>query len=126
MTGVTRTLIEGAPQESVSTPAVTSIGTTAVQVLAANPKRKALIIQNTGTTVIKVLLGTGTPTQTVYHFALSASTGADDGTGGVYMDANWVGPVQIIGSAASGTVNIVEIMTGSPDWNQASDWGSTL
>ena len=38
-----------------------TIGTTAGQVLAANAARKRLMLQNCGTTVIKIVLGAGTP-----------------------------------------------------------------
>lgn len=58
----------------VSAAAQTSLGATAAQLKAANADRKSLFIQNTGTTVIKIVLGTGTPTQTVYHIALKAGT----------------------------------------------------
>lgn len=118
------TLISGAPQSSVSTPAQTSIGTTAAVVLAERPKRKGLLIQNTGTTVIRLTFGSVLPTQTVYHVSLPACTVADDGTGGSYVDdAAYVGVVNAISSGASGTMVITEFLTGDPDFNQASDIG---
>lgn len=119
-----RQLVSAAPEVTASTAAQTSIGTTAAQVLAANAKRKGLIIQNTGTTIIRLLFGSGTPTQTVYHVALAACTAADDGKGGVHIDSSWVGAVQAISSAAGGTMVITEFETGNVDWNRASDLGS--
>jgi hypothetical protein len=76
--------------------------------------RKGLIIQNTGTTIIRLVLGTGTPSQTVYHVALKACSAADDGSGGVYVDDSWIGAIQAISSAASGTMVICETSVGSP------------
>ena len=115
-----RALVEGAPQETVSTPAQTSIGTVAAVVLVRNPKRKGFIIQNTGTTVIRLTMGSTSPTQTVYHVSLKACTGADDGSGGVYIDENYVGTVNAISSGASGTFVITEFMTGTPNWDLAA------
>lgn len=98
------------PKSSTSsTAAQTGQGTTEAQVLASNANRKSLMIQNTGTTVLKFTLGTNTVTQTVYHFALAASTGADDGTGGVYTSDMWTGAVRAISSSAGGTMVITEL-----------------
>jgi hypothetical protein len=124
MGGVVRNFIEGSPQVGVSTPAQTSVGAAAGLLIAANPKRKGLTIQNTGTTVIKLNFGLVDPTQTVYHLALAASTSADDGTGASYFETSWVGPVRAISSAGGGTLVMTEFVTGSPDWNQASVWGT--
>jgi hypothetical protein len=124
MMGPVRALVEGSPQIEASTPAQTAISDSAAQVLATNHKRKGLIIQNTGTTIIKLVLGTGTPTATVFHVALKACSAANDGTGGAYIDDSWIGPVQAISSAVGGTMVITEISTGSPDWNRASYGGS--
>lgn len=123
MGGPIRALIEGAPQALVTTPAQTSIGATAALVLAANPERKGLVIQNTGTTVIKLTFGSDLPTQTVYHVALGAGTVADDGKGAVYIDDATTLAVNAISSGAGGTFVITEFETGMPDWNRASDWG---
>lgn len=121
-----RALSEGAPQARSSTPAQTSIGATAALVLLPNPSRKCLIIQNTGTTVLKFNLGTTTTTQTVYQFALSACGSANDGTGGCYIDDCWVGAINMISSAGGGTFVLTEVSTGNPDWNAAYGGGSTL
>jgi len=118
------TFVEPTPQAGVSTPAQTSIGTTAGLALATNPKRKGLTVQNTGTTVIKLTFHpTDMPTQTVYDVALAAGSAADDGKGGFYSDDAYVGAVNAISSAAGGTFVIKEFTTGSPDYNQSGDRG---
>lgn len=104
-----RSQIEARPRTTVTAPAQTSLGLVAAQLLAQNNARRGLMIQNTGTTVIKLVLGTETPTQTVYHIALGAATAADDGLGATYTDDAWLGPVQGISSGAGGTLVITEI-----------------
>lgn len=94
---------------TVTTAAQSSVGTTAGELLDANSSRKRFMVQNTGTTVIKLVLGSGTPTQTAYHVALSAGIAADDGKGAVYVDDSWTGAVQAISSAASGTCVVTEV-----------------
>lgn len=63
--------------QAASTPSIQSAGTA----LAANPARIAFMIQNLGTNVLYVLLGSGATTS-VFTVALKAGTGNDDGTGG--------------------------------------------
>lgn len=101
--------IEAIPRLTASTPVQGSIGTTAGQAVAANTARKRLTIQNTGTTVLKLCLGSATPTQTVYHCALSACSSSDDGKGASYFDDAWEGAVQIISDGAGGTYVLAEI-----------------
>jgi hypothetical protein len=86
-----------------------TIGTTAGQVLAANSARKRLILQNCGTTVIKIVLGAGTPTQSNYHFALPPGGTTNDGSSPVYNDIMWTGAVQAISSAAGGLLQVAEL-----------------
>lgn len=93
----------------VTGPSTTTVGASAVQVAALNQTRKELLIQNTGTTIIYLQLGTGTPTASTYTVALAAGTAANNGTGGYFNTDSWAGPVQAIGSAAGGTVNVTEI-----------------
>jgi hypothetical protein len=81
------------------------------------------MIQNTGTTVLRFVLGNTTPTQTVYHIALKGCSVADDGSGWAYFDDSWVGPVWGISSVPGGTAVITEFTASNPDWNQAGDWG---
>jgi hypothetical protein len=92
-----------------NTPAQTSVGAGAGQILAANANRRGMIIQNTGTTTIYLSLGGVNPTTTAYHFCLKACSGANDGSGGAYVDDVWTGAVQAIGSAGGGSVVITEI-----------------
>ncbi len=117
-----RQFVESSPQAEVSTPAQTAVGTSAAVILEIDAKRKGFMVQNTGTTVLKLAFD-GTPTQTVYHVALQAGGGADDATGGVYLDDTFVGNVWAISSGAGGTCVVSEFKTGSPDWNQSGDWG---
>lgn len=119
-----RVLSEGAPVSSVAAAAQTSVSNTAGTILAANPFRKGVRVQNTGTTVVYLLLGAGTPTASVNHVQLKACASAHDGTGGVFESATWVGAIQAIGSGVSGSVVIAEFATGSPDWNLAGYWGT--
>lgn len=100
---------ENKTSSTSSTPAQTSVGTTSAQILAANASRKRVMIQNTGTTVIKLNLGTATVTQTAYHVALQSCSSADAGDGGSYIDEMWTGAIQAISSAAGGTVVITEL-----------------
>lgn len=93
-----------------STAAQTSVTGTASTILTANESRRGFVIQNTGTTKIYITLGTDTPTTSVYHFALAACTGANDGLGGVYIDDVWTGAVQAISSGAGGTCVITAIL----------------
>lgn len=109
VTNTQRSSIQAFPRETVSAPAQTSVGAGAGTLLATNRARRGLIIQNTGTTIIYINLGSTAPTTTVYHYALRACSSANDGTGGVYNDDSWVGPVQAIGSGAGGTVVVTEI-----------------
>ncbi len=94
---------------TASAAAQTTVGTTAGQVLAANSNRKRMIFQNVGTTVIKLVLGAGTPTQTAFHRALPAGGTADDGSSPVYSDDMWTGAVQAISSAAGGLLVVTEL-----------------
>ena len=118
-----RVLMSSDPLVTANTPAQTTQGTDAAVILAANPKRKGVVIQNTGTTIIRLALGSTLPTQTVYHVALPGCTVADDATGGIYSDDAWIGAISAVSSEAGGTLVIMELQTGSPDWNQALEWG---
>ena len=99
-------------QRRTSAPAQTAIGDTAALVLAANPRRRGLIIQNTGLTTIKINLGATDPNQNIYQIALKGCTVADDGSGATYLDDLWQGDVTAISSIAGGTMVITEILDG--------------
>lgn len=79
---------------------------TSATALASNPARIAWSIQNQGTNVLYVCLGTG-GSSSQYHYTLKACTGAADGTGGtVSMEAGTVynGIITIAGTSPSYTV----------------------
>jgi len=66
-----------AQRGTANTPEILSSATA----LSANTDRGGFLIQNLGTNVLFVRLGSGAST-TVFHFALKAGSGNDDGTGG--------------------------------------------
>lgn len=75
---------------------VTSAGT----LLADNPYRNSVIIQNLGTNPLFVCFGTGAST-TVFDFILSAGTGNDDGLGGIFAEdtVSYTGIITIAGTS---------------------------
>jgi len=94
---------------SVSTaPAQTAVGIAAAEILAALATRKRFVVVNTGTTVIKLAFSVS-PTQTAYHVVLGPASAADNGTGGSYVDEDWIGSIHAISSAAGGTIVITEL-----------------
>jgi hypothetical protein len=109
VTNTQRASTQAFPRETVSTPAQTSVSNVAGTLLATNRARRGLVIQNTGTTIIYLVIGSATPTSSAYHFALGACASANDGKGGVYNDDAWIGPIQAISSAPGGTCCICEI-----------------
>lgn len=83
--------------QNSNTPSIISTSTA----LAANNARVAWSIQNLGTNTLYVCLGAGATTS-VFHFALKAGTGNDDGSGGsVSMESGVVynGIITIAGSS---------------------------
>lgn len=102
--------VSSVPKSSTaSTPAQTSIGTTAGVVLSSNANRKRFSIQNTGTTILRFTFGGTNPTGTAYHFALAPGTVADDATGAFFADDLWTGDVRGVSSASGGTAVITEL-----------------
>lgn len=90
------------PTIAANTPAIAT-GATA---LSSNPKRLAWNIQNLGTNTLFVLLGTGA-TSSVFHVALKAGTGNDDGSGGSVAQESGViftGPITVAGTSPRYTV----------------------
>lgn len=88
--------------QNSNTPSIASAATA----LAANKARIGWTIQNLGTNTLYVLLGSGAST-TVFHVALKAGTGNDDGTGGSYSQgqgAVYNGIVTIAGTSPRYTV----------------------
>jgi hypothetical protein len=94
--------------DAVNSAGPATIGTTSIQLLAANASRKRLILQNAGTTKIWVLFGSGTASSTNYHLALAAGGTSNDGSSTPYIDQLWTGAVQAISSAAGGSIQAVE------------------
>jgi len=98
---------------TASNPVQTTVGTSAGQIIAANANRKALAIQNTGTTRIYLVLESGTPTATAYHIALPACGTANDGSSplwdGTISNILWLGAIQALSSAAGGTCVLTEL-----------------
>jgi succinylarginine dihydrolase len=92
---------------TASVVAQTTVGTTSVQILAANAARKRVRVQNSGTTVIKLGFGR-TPTQTAYHRALPAGGSADDGSSPPLEDMTWTGAINAISSTVGGTCVVEE------------------
>lgn len=85
-----------------NTPTIASTATA----LAANTARIGFSIQNLGTNTLYVLLGSGATTS-VFHVALKAGTGNDDGSGGVFTMGDgtvFTGIVTIAGSSPRYTV----------------------
>lgn len=81
------------------------IVTSAGDVLAANDKRRTLIIQNLGTSPLFVALGTGA-SASVFDFILQAGTGTDDGSGGVFLEdtLSYTGIISVYGASVRCTV----------------------
>ena len=82
---------------NINTPAIAS-STTA---LASNPKRKGWSIQNLGTNVLFVRLGTGATTS-IFHYCVKGGTGNDDGTGGSVSQTDgtlFTGEISISGTS---------------------------
>jgi subtilisin family serine protease len=86
-----------------SAPAQIVTGAAAI-ILAANPSRRSFTIQNTGLTVVKIVLGTVNPTTSAYHFALSGGSIADDGKGAFFVDDQWGGEVRAFSDSPSSIV----------------------
>ena len=97
--------ISNASTTSVPTRIVTSL---AAVIISANPLRRSMTIQNTGTEPVKITYGAVDPTTTVYHFALAPGTLADDGKGSFYVDDQWNGEVRAF-SDNPGSIVVMEI-----------------
>lgn len=98
------TVVNSAASSTATSPTQTAVNTSNAQLFAANSSRKKLIIQNTGKTEIKVSLGGTASTQTAYTVCLGACSDDNKGDGGSYVDTTWTGAVQVISSAAGGTL----------------------
>lgn len=82
---------------NINTPAIIATATA----LASNPKRNGWSIQNLGTNVLFVRLGTGATTS-VFHYCVKGGGGNDDGTGGSVSQTDGVvftGEISIAGTS---------------------------
>ena len=92
------------PQRTTNsnTPAIIATATA----LAANPARIGWTIQNLGQNTLYVLLGSGATTS-IFHVALKAGSGNDDGSGGSYAQTSgtvFTGIITIAGTSPRYTV----------------------
>jgi hypothetical protein len=98
--------------DTSSSPAQTTVGTSAEQILAANGSRKGCAVQNTGTTIIYLGLGHD-PSNTEYAVALPACGIANDGSSpcwdGTLSGVLWQGAIYAISSASGGTCAVTEL-----------------
>jgi len=81
----------------INTPAIIATSTA----LASNPARNGWSIQNLGTNVLFVRLGTGATTS-VFHYCVKGGAGNDDGTGGSVSQTDGVvftGEISIAGTS---------------------------
>lgn len=76
---------------------------TSVELLAANPQRRKLIIQNTSTAILYVDFTGGTATSTTAHSIQLASNAN-------YTIDNYTGPVSGIWATANGSANLTEFV----------------
>jgi len=74
-------------------------GITTATTIPSDRTRRSMTIQCSGTTVCYVLLGSGTPSSSNYHFALPACTAENDGSGGTVTLNDYTGPL-VIGAKA--------------------------
>src|SRR5687767_6181472 len=84
---------------------LTSVASSAssVSLVAARPEREGLIIQNTSTAILYILLGGGTATATTSHSVQIASN--------AYFDlGGFTGAVSGIWASANGQANITELL----------------
>ncbi len=95
-----------------STNAVTvmyTVATVAIQVLGPNPSRKGLMLQNSGKTNIKFMLGSGPLSQSNFTQSLPFGSNNYDGSSRPYVDYVWQGPVQAISDGTGGILAVTEL-----------------
>lgn len=83
--------------------------TTPTLILQANPSRLEVLIQNTSTDVIFLILTQNKGSLTNFHIALAASSSANDGTGGIWISDLWKGPIYALSSTGAGTLAVTEM-----------------
>lgn len=87
---------------AASQTSVPSSGTSGA-LIAANPKRKSILIQNTSTAILYVLFGTGTATATTAHsLQMAANTS--------YLVEGYTGALTGIWASENGQANLTEFL----------------
>lgn len=97
-----------ATSSTISNSGQLTIGTSAVEVLAANTSRTRFRIQQDGTTIIWILYGGTNPTNGNYTVALARCGGVHDGSIPALDDYQWQGTVYAISSASGGSILFTE------------------
>lgn len=112
VSGTLQVEVTEATSDTATSPSQKTVGTSAITLLPANANRKGFIIQNQGTTVVKLLLGSGVPDQNNYTMALPACGVNNDASSQPWCGPPgliWTGAVQAISSASGGLVGVVEL-----------------
>lgn len=105
-------VITPSTSNTASSSAQVTIGTSPLTALAANANRKGFSIQNQGTTILYILLGAGTVSNTNYTFALPACGVNNDGSSSTFLGfagVVWTGIISWISSASGGLGTAVEL-----------------
>ena len=92
--------------EAVFTPQVSQQGinsggpntTSGIGAIPANPHRKSILIQNTGTNALYISFTNIVPSASAYDIVLRAGVANDDGTGGSLYTDGYTGIVSIGGT----------------------------
>jgi hypothetical protein len=84
-----------------------TVGTVALQIMLANPNRTSFTVTNVGTTTIYVGYGR-VPSINSFEQALQACTVANNGSGGVLIDEEFLGTIFVISNAIGGAVALIE------------------
>ena len=86
-----------------------TVGTTAggTVLVAANPARLSITLQNVGTEACILRLG-GNPTNAAYNMVLAADSGTRKGTGGTVTFADYQGEIKGLTEANTTIIAIIE------------------
>jgi len=87
-----------------------TLTTTSGQIVAANLKRKHIVLQNNSTQPAVIRLGTEAASTTAYSFTLGKATAARDGLGGSITIKNYQGAIQGIVATSTTVISIMEIV----------------
>lgn len=86
------------------------VALSAFMIARENSSRREIMLVNVG--IVAIYIGYGfPPTSTNYSVALVACSSPNDGTGGIWINDSWKGPVFVLaGGASGGAVNFTEIL----------------